>query len=153
MTNNTPPTGFDLHRFFPYQVRIYYRAVSDAVARIYSTMFDLSVSEWRVMAVLSSNNVLSAGEIVERSSITKVNVSRAIKNLTNSGLVKRDINGDDKRFAALRLTDRGNEVFNTLLPHITALEKQMFAGFEEAEIKLLLSMMERIRVNTESRDV
>jgi len=84
---------------FPYQVRVYYRAVSDAIAQVYNSMFDLSVSEWRVMAVLSSNNVLSAGEIVTRSSMTKVNVSRAIKNLHKKGLLKRDINGDDKRFA------------------------------------------------------
>lgn len=147
---NTPDAEFDLHTFFPYQVWGYYRAVSDAIAQVYNSMFDLSVSEWRVMAALSSNNVLSAGEIVTRSSMTKVNVSRAIKNLHTKGFLKRDINDADKRFAALRLTKQGKEVFSTLLPHITRVEKNMFAGFTDIEIASLLSMMERIRANAES---
>lgn len=144
-----PDTGFDIQAFFPYQVRIFYRAVTDAVAQIYGSMFDLSVSEWRVLAVLSSNNVLSAGEIVSRSSMTKVNVSRAIKTLQKSGLLMREINGDDKRFAALRLTSKGKQVFATLHPHITNLEKAMFDGFSETEIALLYSMMERVRENAD----
>ena len=143
-------SDFDLQDFFPYQVRIYYRAVTDAIASVYKSKYDLSVSEWRVMAVLGANEVLSASEIVARSSLTKVNVSRAVKNLHTKNLLKRDINGDDKRFAALRLTNEGNDVFETLLPLVIELEQQMFAGFSEAEIATLRSMMERVRDNVEA---
>ncbi len=152
MRHPDPESDFDLTDFFPYQVRIYYRAITDAISRIYKSMFDLSVSEWRVMAVLSSKNVLSASQIVARSSMTKVNVSRAIKSLKAQGLLKRDINGDDKRFAALRLTEQGVEVFNTLLPHILLLEEQMFKGFTPAERADLIAMMARVRRNLESPD-
>lgn len=140
---------FDLHNFFPYQVRIYYRAVSDAIAQIYGPMYNLGISEWRVMAVLSPNNVMSASEIVKRSSMNKVNVSRATQSLQKSGLLKRDIDGEDKRFSALRLTGKGNAVFQDLLPHISKLEKELRAGFSDSEIQTLISMMERIRQNAE----
>ena len=145
----TPIESFDLHSFFPYLVRIYYRAVSAAVSQIYGSMYDLSVSEWRVMAVLGPGNIMSASDIVERSSMTRVNVSRAIKSMQKSGLLKRDINGDDKRMAALRLTARGDEVFDALIPLVSQLEKDLLSGLSKEEIHSLISMMEKVRVTGE----
>jgi DNA-binding MarR family transcriptional regulator len=140
---------FDLQQFFPYLVRVYYRAVSDSVSHIYGSIYDLSVSEWRVMATLGSVRVLSAGEIVEQSSMTKVNVSRAVKSLEKSGLLKRNINNNDKRRVALKLTSRGEKVFCELLPLISALEKDLLHGLTKKEVKLLISMMSKIRGNAE----
>ena len=80
---------FDLHRFFPYLVRIYYRAVSEAVSSVYTEQFGLSVSEWRTMAVLGPYNSLSATQIVAQSSMDKVVVSRAIKGLQAHGLSEK----------------------------------------------------------------
>ncbi len=141
---------FDLHSFFPYLVRIYYRAVSDSVGVIYSSLFGLSVSEWRTMAVLGANHALSASEIVELSGIDKVNVSRAIKGLRESGLLKRDIDGDDRRRAVLRLTDSGVEVFNRLIPKVVALEEQLLEGLSHDERETLLRLMEKVRKNAEN---
>ncbi len=142
-------TGFNLPSFFPYLVRVYYRSVSESVAQIYTTKFNLTVSEWRVLAVLGPNLVLSASEIVVRSSVTKVNVSRATKGLQKHGLLKRDINGDDKRRAALRLTDEGKKIHATLVPLVNALEEELLHGLSDQEIKTLLSLMQKVRDNAE----
>lgn len=140
---------FDLNKFFPYLVRIFYRSVSDSVLGIYSSKFDLTVSEWRVMVVIKPNRVLSAGEIVEQSSMTNVDVSRAVARLQKSGLLKRDINGEDKRRAALRLSDRGVEVFKALIPMVTQLESDLLQGLSDDEIQAFLSTMIKIRTNAE----
>ena len=89
-------SAFELQSFFPYLVRIYYRAVSASVSDVYTSLYGLSVHEWRTMAVLGPHNALSASEIVEQSSIGKVDVSRAIAKLRDRGLLKRDIDGDDR---------------------------------------------------------
>lgn len=149
MTKSTLETQFDLHKFFPYLVRIFYRSVSSSVACIYSGKFDLTASEWRVMVVLKPNQILSAGEIVEQSSMTNVDVSRAINSLKKSGLLKRDINGDDKRRAALRLTNAGVAVFDELIPLAKKLEKKLLDGLSEDEIRSMLLTMEKIRANAE----
>ena len=44
---STETADFDLHSFFPYLVRIYYRAVSSSITDIYASRYGLSVSEWR----------------------------------------------------------------------------------------------------------
>jgi len=142
-------TDFDLPSFFPYLVRVYYRSVSESVAQIYTSRFNLTVSEWRVIAVLGPDRILSASEIVVRSSVTKVNVSRATKGLQKRGLLKRDINGEDKRRAALRLTDEGKKIHATLVPLVTALEEELLLGLSDQEIKTLLSLMQKVRCNAE----
>lgn len=141
------PMAFDLGAFFPYRVRVFYQAVSSSVSDIYEPLFGLSVSEWRTMAVLGPHQALSAGEIVERSSMDKVTVSRAIKKLRAAGLLKRDIDGDDRRRAVLRLTAKGVATHRDLVPLVLAREEALLEGFSDSERDALLRMMERVRRN------
>jgi DNA-binding MarR family transcriptional regulator len=142
-----PDTTFELRSFFPYRVRIFYRAVSSSVTQIYSSLFGLSVSEWRTMAVLGPYRALSASEIVEQSSMDKVNVSRAITGLRKAGMLKRDVDGDDRRRSVLRLTERGREVYNILVPKVLDLEERLLEGVTQEERKTLVTLMEKVRLN------
>jgi len=109
-------SDLELKAFFPYQVRLFYRSVSDSVAKVYTEKFNLTVSEWRIMAVLGSSDMFSASELVARSSLGKVNVSRAIKGLKAAGYARRDIDFEDKRRAVVRLTAEGRRVAAILFP-------------------------------------
>jgi len=141
---------FQLEKFFPYLVRIYYRAVSLSVSSIYETDYGMSVSEWRAMAVLgNSEEPLSAGEIVKRSSIDKVKVSRAIAGLTRAGYLERRVDDEDRRKVALQLTRSGTYVFEELVEKVRALEDQLLDGFSDEEKAQLMSMMARVRKNAE----
>ena len=142
--------NFVLQSFFPYLVRVYYRAVSDSVRAIYTSLFDLSVSEWRTMAVLGPHRSMSAGEIVAQSSMDKVNVSRAIKGLRQAGFLKRDIDGDDRRRAVLRLTEKGEEAFRVLVPLLRQLEAELLHGLSDDDRATLLRLMDKVRKNAEA---
>ncbi len=102
------------------------------------------------MAVLGSCKALSASQIVELSSLDKVSVSRAIKGLQAHGFLKRDIDNDDKRRAVLRLTAQGRKVFRRLVPLVKAREALCLAGLTETERDVLISLMERVRLNAEN---
>ncbi len=140
---------FDLNNFFPYLVRICYRAVSEAVSSVYTEKFGLSVSEWRTMAVLGPHNSMSASEIVEQSSMDKVAVSRAIKGLQAKGLLKRDIDGDDRRRAALRLTLEGRNTFANLVPKVKQAEENCLRQLSPDERATLIGLMKRVRMNAQ----
>jgi DNA-binding MarR family transcriptional regulator len=142
--------SFDLREFFPYLVRVYYRAVSDAVSNVYASHYGLSVSEWRTMAVLGPINALSASEIVEQSSMDKVTVSRAIKGLQAHGFLKRDVDSTDKRRAVLKLTQAGIDAFSELVPLVKQIEKDCLQGLTPEEQKTLISLMHRVRQNAEN---
>lgn len=101
------------------------------------------------MVVLGPTGVMSASEIVERSSMDKVNVSRAIKGLQKQKFLKRDIDGDDKRRVVLRLTSSGCEMFKTLIPLVRQAEEKCLNGLSRQEQETLLSLMERVRSNVQ----
>ena len=140
---------FDLHMFFPYQVRVFYKTISDSISNIYGPQYALSAAEWRTMAVLRPNNTMSASDIVERSSMTKVAVSRAIKSLQAKSLIKRDIDGDDKRRVALRFTHLGDDIFAKLIPLVLQLEVDLLEGIPPKDIEKLLEVMDKISRNAE----
>ena len=150
--NETPLEfgNFDLREFFPYLVRVYYRAVSDAVSNVYASQYGLSVSEWRTMAVLGPVKALSASEIVEQSSMDKVTVSRAIKGLQAHGFLKRDVDNNDKRRAVLKLTQAGIDAFGELVPLVKQVEKDCLQGLTTEERQTLISLMHRVRQNVEN---
>lgn len=140
---------FELAAFFPYKVRLLDRSVSASLTPVYESLFGLSVSEWRTMAVLGSHGTLSAKEIVALSGMDKVNVSRAIQGLREAGLLRRDIDGEDRRRALLRLTERGTDAFRTLVPLVLKREAELLAGLSVQERTTLLTLMERVRRNAE----
>lgn len=138
---------FQLEHFFPYLVRRYYHAVSQSVMTIYGREYNLTASEWRTLAVLGYEQPLSAGEIVERSNIDKVKVSRAISGLTKIGYMERRVDEQDRRKVALHLTEAGQAVFEDLAQKVQSLEDNLLAGFDEQERVLLESFMQRVRDN------
>jgi len=100
--------------------------------------------------VLGPYGTLSASEIVKRSSMDKVNVSRAIKGLQKANFLKRDIDGDDKRRAVLRLTEEGRKAYSTLVPMVKELEENLLVDLDENEVKTLISLMEKVRIKAEN---
>lgn len=140
---------FDLKSFFPYQVRIFYHAVSRSVADIYTSKHGLTVFEWRAMAVLGNHQPLSASEVVEKSSLDKVQISRAIKGLMTSGLLERSVDKADKRRVNLMLTPHGNEVFRELVPLVRARERQLLSGLSAKEEATLRDLMARVRLKAD----
>ena len=145
MKNNK--TVFELQEFFPYQVRIFYKAVSQSVTDIYASLHGLSVQEWRVMAVLGNNQPLTASELVELSSMDKVQISRAIKKLEETNLLFRQEDPEDRRRIFLTLSRRGNDIFQELVPKVLQLEQDLLAGLTDEEQATLLGLMEKVRIN------
>ncbi|MGB0748306.1 MAG: MarR family winged helix-turn-helix transcriptional regulator [Magnetospiraceae bacterium] len=146
-TEGFQPQDFSLKEFFPYLVRIYYRAVSDAVREVYSKSHQLSVNEWRSMVVLNNFEPLSAKEIVTRSSLDKVNVSRAIARLQERQFLERHVDPSDRRRVLLRLTAKGKKAMAYLVPRVREVEQRLLEGLTESERETLLDLMARVQSN------
>jgi len=141
-------SGFELATFFPYQVRVFYADVTRALSAVYQRDYGMMPAEWRTMAILgSADGGLQASEIVARSSLDKVVVSRAVKRLEERGFVVRQTNAADGRSFLLSLSGEGRAVFEDLAPKLKAVERQMLEGLSEREIADFLEVAERIREN------
>jgi DNA-binding MarR family transcriptional regulator len=123
----------ELERFLPYRLSILSNTVSQAIAREYQQRFDLSVTEWRVMAVLARFDTLSAREVAERTAMDKVAVSRALAGLVASGRVIRRIHSGDKRRSVLRLSASGWKIHDAVAPLARAQERKLLARLNVEE--------------------
>ena len=102
------------------------------------------------MAILGSYGLMSAKEIVAQSSMDKVRISRAVKKLCASQLLRRDIDGEDRRRSVLRLTPKGAEIFRSLVPQVRAMEKKLLDGLSPEEYDTLKYLMAKVRDNSEA---
>lgn len=133
-----------LETFLPYRLSVLSNRVSQAIARIYAERFDLSVTEWRLMAVLGRYPGLTAGELVERTAMDKVAVSRAVAGLMSSGRVERGSDERDRRRVPLKLSDAGRAVYAQVAPLALEYERALLSGLDAAEFAQFDALLGRL---------
>ena len=68
-----------LHEFTPYRLSVLTNRISNLIARAYTDRFGISIPQWRVIAVLGEESGITATEVVQRTAMDKVAVSRAVR--------------------------------------------------------------------------
>lgn len=140
-TNNRILT---LERYLPYRLSILSNRVSGIVAEIYKNKFVLSVTEWRIMAVLGESPEISADEVSAKTQIEKSILSRAISRLLNRSLIRRGIDGNDRRRSILALTDTGLSVYDDIVPIAYDYEQMLLECFDEQEREEFSRLIDRL---------
>jgi DNA-binding MarR family transcriptional regulator len=122
-----------LDRFLPYRLSVLSNTVSSAIAGAYEHRFALSISEWRVMAVLGAAHDLSAAEVAQRTAMDKVAVSRAVTSLLRARRIERRVSRSDRRRSLLRLSHAGKRVYREVVPFVLAYERELLRPLGRAE--------------------
>jgi DNA-binding MarR family transcriptional regulator len=139
-----PHAELDLEHFLPYRLSVLSNRISSAIAREYSQRFGLTVTEWRVMAVLGRYPGLSASKVALRTAMDKVAVSRAVARLLDSGRIEREFDDDDRRRSVLRLSDAGYTVYDEVAPLALDFERHVLDGMPAEERELLFRLLDRL---------
>ena len=134
----------ELQNFLPYRLSVLSNRTSDAIAREYSQRFSLSVTEWRVMAVLGRYPELSANQVAQRTAMDKVAVSRAVAKLLDTGRLLREFDEDDRRRSVLRLSEAGYAIYDQIVPLALGFERHLLAGMSDEERTLLFRLLDRL---------
>ena len=119
--------AFELTKFLPFRLTVLTNRLNRRVARLYSERFGLTAPEWRTMAVLGHSGAMSANAVIERTTMDKVRVSRAVAKLLKAGYITRDSDPDDRRRAILALTPRGMEIYREVVPLVQEVESEILA--------------------------
>lgn len=136
--------GFALETFLPYRLSVVANRASRLFADRYSAEFGLSIPEWRVLAVVGRFGGLSATEVVERTAMDKVKVSRAVRLLLDRGLLARGEDSLDRRIQRLAMTAAGRRLHAAIVPRARALEAEILAGFSPEERAALHALLDRL---------
>lgn len=122
-----------LEEFLPYRLWVLSSRVSRSLSRLYGERFDLSISQWRVLAALGESPDMCADEICRITEMDKVSVSRAVHALLDQGRVERQRDGSDGRRARIRLTRRGKTVYRKLVPLALSVEDGLMDSLSTTE--------------------
>jgi DNA-binding MarR family transcriptional regulator len=90
--------------------------VSASIASAYRDRFALSVTEWRIMAVLGETPGQSGEEVSNKTQIEKSILSRSIKKMLARNLIERTIDTQDRRRQVLKLSDVGKDIYSEIVP-------------------------------------
>ena len=131
--HSTPPHTLKLEAFLPYRLSVLSERVSRALAKEYSTLYALSVPEWRVIAALGQGRTLSQNEIAELTAMDKVTVSRAVKALGAKDYVVVTSDTGDKRRRQLTLTPSAQRVYTDISAKALRFEQALLSALSAAQ--------------------
>lgn len=133
-----------LERYLPYRLSILSNKVSSLIAESYNQQFGLSITEWRIMAVLGEYSGISADEVSIKTQIEKSLISRAISKLLSRKLINRTISVEDKRRSELTLSEIGYKVYEQIVPMSLDYEKQLLSCLNQEQQEQLSSIIETL---------
>ncbi|MCC5866779.1 MAG: MarR family transcriptional regulator [Wenzhouxiangella sp.] len=134
----------DLEHFLPYRLSRLSNQISRGIARTYEEKFGLSVTEWRVIAILGRYPGISATEVTEKSAMDKVAISRAVRRLIDAGRIRRQANDNDRRAKHLFLSDQGQAVYDAIVPAALAYEQRLLNALSDKEKNQLDRLLTRL---------
>jgi len=140
-----PGGTFDLEDFLPYRLSLLSNTVSQGIAQIYQQDHQISIPEWRVMAVLGRYPGLTASQVCERTVMDKVTVSRAVKMLLDKQLVQRLTHADDRRKRPLQVTHpQGHKLLEEIIPFALDYQAELLESLTPGEWQLLDGLIAKL---------
>jgi len=123
----------DLDRYLPYLIN----RVGNTLVQLFSrdlAPFAISVSMWRVIAVLGATGSLRLVDLSAMTSIDASTLSRLIETMQRQGLVERSRSPRNKREIVIKATAKGQELLRVLAPIAAAYEREMTVGLSAADL-------------------
>lgn len=109
-----------LEAFFPYRIAVTAEAFSRQLVAVYGRTHGLSREEWRLLFLLEDAGKLDSLQLAQRTSLDKVQVSRAATRLEAKGLITRSVLGSDRRLRDYRITLAGEALFTRVFGEVEA---------------------------------
>lgn len=139
----------DLQGFLPYRLSILANRLSGALSNLYAEEFDLSIPEWKAVAVIAQYEDVTANQVCDITLMDKVSVSRAVTSLERKKLLTREVSKEDRRHSHLSLTKQGERMYGEIVPRILGFEKSLLSKLDAPERKELDRLLVKLLSLTE----
>ena len=108
---------------------------------------DITPEQWFVLARLAHRAPVRQVELAEPVLGDPPNVSRLVDALVARGYVERSPDPGDRRSWLVSLTTPGRRLAGLILASAIDERQAVFAGFDEAELDIMATMLDRIDTN------
>lgn len=142
-------TKFYLDGYLPFQLAALTHSITRSVAAVLKNRHDISLAEWKVMAIVAAKPELSAVDIAQRAQMDTVAVSRAVSKLMDRNLIVRKFGREDRRRSMLDLSSEGRKWYAEIAPLATELEEALLEDFSEEEKRVLEKTIRALKSKAE----
>jgi DNA-binding MarR family transcriptional regulator len=104
----------------------------------------ISRREWRLLAMLATQGVLSPSALARRADLDRPRTSRAISSLVAKSLAERSKAPGDARRAVLVLTDAGRRLYDEIFPQVATINAHVMEAIDDELTHALDQALERL---------
>ncbi|MBR0641493.1 winged helix-turn-helix transcriptional regulator [Roseomonas hellenica] len=133
-----------IRELLSYRIHRLANALSQGAARRYRAEFDVSLMEWRTLALLGDYAPLTLKDLARHSGLDKSLASRTVSGLVERRLVTRTVGADDAREVSLRLSAAGRRVFEGLMRAARARNDVFLAALSAEERAMLDAAIDKL---------
>ncbi len=127
----------ELDSFFPYRLAATAEAFSRNLVDVYGRKYGLSREEWRLLFLLAEGESITSTELSRKTTLDKVQVSRASQRLADKGLITRQVADSDRRLRLYTCTDAGRALFRQILPQVQQRAMEILNTMSEQDFEAL----------------
>jgi DNA-binding MarR family transcriptional regulator len=113
--------------------------------------FDVTTSQWAVLALLWKREGLSQVEIQQSLGLEKATVAGLVQRMSHSNLLYRETDTNDKRIQRVFLTVKGKQLENLLIPHAKAVNELALSGFSHEEKEIFMQFIKAAIRNLDNK--
>ena len=131
------PEGLTIRDLLSYRIHQVSSQMSRSAALQYRTHFDVSLGEWRALALLGAGVALSLNELARAADLDKAQMSRIIAGLIKRDLIARDEGSTRGQTVRLALTRKGQALYRRLIEAAVKRNNAFLACLTPNERKVL----------------
>jgi DNA-binding MarR family transcriptional regulator len=147
-------TGLNVEDFLTFRLTRLSNALRNNLTKRYLEEFELSLPEWRLLALATRFSPVRFSELTSRSSMDKGQVSRTLRELNKRGLIKMKIvkNSGSRSTEALAApvvvtaTAAGKALHKTVLPVARKRQVEFLMTLKESERVALYATLDKLFV-------
>lgn len=102
----------------------------------------VTIAQCHAIVEIGRIKKISLIELADLLGLDKSTMSRTINNLVEAGLVKRDIDAENRRYISIQLTDQGTEVFVSIENSMYRYYSDIFKSIPEDKRNQVLDSLE-----------
>jgi DNA-binding MarR family transcriptional regulator len=137
----------DLPNYFPAIMTAVANQWSRESAALYLKEFNVTLVEWRLMALMAVEDWITASRVDAVIGMDKASVSRGVRLLEHRGLVETRPSALDPRRREMNLTPAGRALQSRIAKVASAREARMLDCLDARERATLIALLARVREN------
>ena len=135
---------YDLTHHLTYRIARLQARLNAQATEILKQNTDISLSEWRILAILIDPEIASQKDMLKAMGLDKGQVSRTIKRLEAKNYIISEHDDADNRKRQISLSDSGRELVVQILPLMIKRQAYLKSPFNEDELNSLYEFITKL---------